>query len=440
MRRNILVLWFALLIVSCGSGSSGGADAVGSDESSVIPGADALDAFEATPPPECLVDADCAARGDTYACNCEGKCIVAACRTDVNCGSEAWCDDCDKVCKPRMPQCASCTADRECAGAMSRCVSKVTYAGVDITFENRVCAEWCPLSTGVCMIEGAPQGAYVCAKVQDETNGACIPESLDCGDVPVACKTDDDCEDPVTQKCYEDLRICGCRDVTSCAFGQACHPLTHQCVPGCSDDLECGLSRVCEAGLCITACSGELASGNVTNCPATTPKPDTNWDCKDGHCRIPGMCFGALDCPEPATYCDIAQSECKPGCLTDFDCKSAAQECSGTVCVQRGCTRNFECAFKQVCDQQTGQCKEAEGKYCDVCDPQAENACGDEDTLCVSFQDEDGADKGSYCMPPCSDDPKNACPQGWQCEEIQDTTGSSHGKKCIRFCYVEVQM
>jgi hypothetical protein len=41
-------------------------------------------------------------------------------------------------------------------------------------------------------------------------------------------------------------------------------------------------------------------------------------------------------------------------------------------------------------------------------------------------------------MPPCSQDPENLCPQGWQCQDVKDDKGVSHGKVCIRFCYKEV--
>lgn len=83
----------------------------------------------------------------------------------------------------------------------------------------------------------------------------------------------------------------------------------------------------------------------------------------------------------------------------------------------------------------------SEGKYCEPCNQDdGETACGeDKEIMCIGFQDKDGNDKGSYCMPPCSQDPENPCPQGWQCQEIKDDQGKSYGKKCIRFCYQEVK-
>lgn len=381
---------------------------------------------------------------EQYACNCEGKCIKAQCREDSNCGSDKYCDSCFKICLGKLPACAPCEYDAQCEGSLSRCVKEFSVAGLPVSMPSAFCGTWCPLSTGICVVEGAPYGAYVCANIGDQENGVCVPAGLDCGSVGKRCETDEDCPDPVKQKCWLDRHVCGCKDALSCEFGEACHPITHQCVPGCTSDVECGFGRVCSAGLCREACS-KTAEGVVVGCEDPPPISGKEWDCDEkGHCYIPGMCFSPLDCREKETYCETETHECKPGCLIDYDCKSAAKICDPVAkkCLDKPCRGNYECACGQVCDLAADPptCKAAEGKYCAPCDPQqGENACGDKDTLCVEFQTEDGQSKGAYCMPPCGPDPENPCPQGWECEEIKDNQGKSYGKKCIRFCFHKIE-
>lgn len=391
---------------------------------------------------ECETNADCEAKGEGLACNCEFKCIPADCKEDKNCGSEKYCDPCYKVCMPLLPACSLCTDHGQCAGQMSHCTSEFTLDGVNVSLPEKVCAPWCPLSTKVCAIEGAPVNSYSCASIGNDKDGVCIPLSLDCGKAGKKCDKDADCPDPSKQKCWLPQHVCGCKDALSCVFGEACHPITHQCVPGCTSDTECGSGMVCSAGLCSEACTknGDMVIG----CDDPSPMPGKEWDCdEDGHCFIPGMCFSPLDCKEKETYCDTATHECVPGCLIDYDCKESSKLCDITTntCIDRPCTGAWECKCGQVCDPVEKTCVTAEGKYCEVCDPQqGEEACGDKDILCIEFQTEDGQSKGAFCMPPCNlADPENECPQGWQCQEVQDGQGGSMGKKCIRFCYHEIE-
>jgi hypothetical protein len=277
--------------------------------------------------------------------------------------------------------------------------------------------------------------------VGDPTYGVCVPVSLDCGNVAKRCTEDAECGEG--EKCWQDLHVCGCKDTTYCEFGKACHPITHKCVPGCTTDIECG-QKVCSMGLCQDPCLGSAAGGNVTGCPDAVPEDapaGSKWDCEEGHCVIPGMCFAATDCREKETYCDADTKTCKPGCLIDYDCKQAAKFCdiASKTCVEKGCIANYQCDCGKVCNLTTSKCEVAQGKYCEVCNQDdGEEACGDKETLCVGFQDKDGNELGDFCMPPCSADPENPCPANWQCVEVKDDQGTSHGKKCIRHCYQEV--
>ena len=441
-------------LTACG-GSKGTSDVVattdtilfqdGVDPSDLPDGATTLDPG---PRHECETDADCiTAKGATFACDCEYKCIEVpdaktanGCREDKNCGSEAYCDACTKTCSPLLPACATCDTDRQCTGQMSHCVDTITVAGLTTTLPQKVCAPWCPLSTGACAVEGAIPGTYMCALLDgDLVNGVCVPGNMNCGGLQARCEKDADCGQG--EKCWLDLHKCGCRDALSCGFGQACLPTTHNCVDGCTADTECGSKKVCNAGLCQDACTGSLADSNIQGCDDPVPMEGKEWDCVKGHCSVPGMCFSPIDCRDPETYCDADTRTCKAGCLIDFDCKSASKLCdsSNKVCIDRGCDANFWCGCGQVCNLGQSKCETAVGKYCQVCDQQADDPCGDKDTLCIGFKDpKTNEDKGSYCMPPCGSDSKNPCPQGWQCQDVKDDKGVSQGKKCIRFCYQKV--
>lgn len=460
--RNVYKLFIVAaaftLMAGCGNSSVGQPDSGGKDSDQN--GRDSTeDTDKGTPTPdippitkECETDDDCInSKGPDYACNCDFECVLVpdfeeenGCREDKNCGSEKYCDPCGKVCRPLLPACGQCDYDEQCDGMMSRCVDSATVAGVTVSLPYKICAPWCPLSTKICAVADYPVGAYTCAEVGDPSNGVCIPTNLDCGQTPESCKSDADC--PKGEKCYEDLRRCGCRDSLSCAFGEACHPITRTCIPGCTDDYECGAGKVCNAGLCSDACTGSLEDGNVFGCDDPVPMEGKQWDCVDGHCKVPGMCFSPLDCQEPETYCDASTKTCRPGCLIDYDCGTSAKVCDtpNKVCVERGCTGNWMCACGQVCNLELQKCETAEGKYCEPCvQKQSEDdpePCEDPDILCIGFENPDtGEDLGSYCMPPCSADPENRCPQGWQCQDIKDSNGKSYGEKCVRFCFRKVQ-
>ncbi len=119
--------------------------------------------------------------------------------------------------------------------------------------------------------------------------------------------------------------------------------------------------------------------------------------------------------------------------------KTAAQVCENMSCVTRACKAAWSCAFGQMCEldeaaETYGDCYEPEGPYCDECDGQDPDSCGEEN-LCVNFQDEDGNDKGAFCLVACNlDDPDNLCPQGWECAELEDQDGNVD-HQCARTCY-----
>ncbi len=453
---RILMIAVAIAAIACGN-NEGSEDVVGGDNGNNY---DSIIKFDTgaqdipTINKLCESNQECQEQngGDWWACamcETEWSCVQPAemgdpeygCLQNINCGSEMYCDRCAHTCKTLLAACETCTDDAECKGQMSHCVDSVTYEGVTTALPGKICAPWCPLSTKVCSVEGAPQGSYVCAEVGDENNGVCVPATMNCDSTIERCEDDTDC----TEKgfvCYLDTGTCGCKDALACDLGQACHPITHQCMTGCSDDNECGNGTVCSQGLCTAPCTGTLEKQNVQGCNGTAPE-GMFWDCNEtGHCFIPGMCFQPADCTEPATYCNADTHKCDSGCIFDFDCKTFSQICDTSstpgTCIRRPCKGNWGCACGEVCDLGPGECQTAEGDYCAVCDPQADQPCATEQEFCLSFQDDDGNDLGSFCAPPCASDPDNPCPQGWQCNEIKNQDGSQAGKACIRACYQKV--
>lgn len=333
---------------------------------------------------QCKKDEECLNFGKEYSCNCEGECIPAECKEDKNCGGGKYCDPCEKKCMVEKKLCEPCTKDYQCEGDLSYC----------LPFEKggSYCGLWC--------ISACPQG-FLCKEVEGLKDKQCIPASGEC-EKPEECKKD-----------------------TDCPFGKICNVAKGLCYEGCKNDYECPEGNICSMGKCSPSCDKEK-----------NPCPE-GQECVDGHCKIIGGCLSPYDCPQPETYCDPEEKKCKPGCVFDFDCKSSAKMCLSGKCVKKGCTGNFWCAFGEVCNLQTKECVKAEGKFCEPCNPKQENSCGAKDILCITIQDKDGKEKGSFCSPPCFPDPENQCPQGYECAKIKDEKGNLVGEVCFRDCTIK---
>lgn len=311
------------------------------------------------------------------ACNsCLGVCVDAvsgnACNNDTNCGFDDYCDPCVNVCRPRLALCDACQADAECGAASDHCL--------DYASGGRFCGQAC----GTCPV------GYEC----NTTLGQCVALSGSCLNVR-ECETPDDCP-----------------------RGETCSA-TFICVTGCTGDEACPGEQVCSAGACVAPCR------DAAECPAGA-------QCTDGRCVVPGGCVTSRDCTEFQTYCDTDTQACVPGCQVDLDCGEASLQCEAGTCVPRGCAGNYSCAFDQVCDAGTGLCVPAEGPYCDPCNGDDVNSCGDTNA-CVTFQDDDGNDAGDFCLVACAADPLNACPQGYGCQEL-DLGDEGIRQVCVRQC------
>jgi hypothetical protein len=323
--------------------------------------------------PACDSSAECVGG----ACNsCLGVCVDAvvgaACNNDSNCGFDDYCDPCLSVCRPRLALCDPCNSDEECGEAGDNCL--------DYSSGGRFCGQAC----GTCPVGYQCNGAL----------GQCVALSGSC------------------------LSVRECEEPADCPRGETCSA-TFICVPGCTGDEACPGEQVCSAGACVDPCT------DASECPAGA-------ECADGRCVVPGGCVTSRDCVEFQTYCDTNTQQCVPGCEVDLDCGEASLACEGGACVPRGCVGNYSCAFDQVCDAATGQCVEAEGPYCDACNGDDVNSCGNANA-CVTFQDDDGNDAGAFCLVECVDDPLNACPQGYGCQEL-DLGDEGVRNVCVRQC------
>jgi hypothetical protein len=330
----------------------------------------------------CSAQAPTCADDDSACDTCRGLCAPIdgkrACTEQSNCFSDQFCDPCTGLCEQKRALCEPCTFGYECGAAQDRCVDIIASGG-------RFCAQACA------SVLDCPEGYDCPAGV-----GQCVPASGSC-DAPAACQADTDCR----------------AANTICQRGR--------CVPGCTDSGACPSGRVCERGRCQDPCPARPCADGLV------------CDGARGVCAVDGECLSSSDCPEAETYCDAASRQCLSGCQVDDDCLSARLACERGACVLRGCTYAGSCAFGQVCDP-AGACQPAQGPYCDVCDPNAQGACGPDANKCLDLQDDQGQSLGAFCFVACQDDPNNRCPQGYQCAPLQDQDGNTTGEVCFRDC------
>jgi len=350
-------------------------------------------------PPECAVDTDCAVPGDV--CDCTGSCVVPGlgpCTEDKNCGGGKYCDACSKQCFAKKILCEPCRSEHLCNPITGDCIPSGNQCDVD----GSRCLDF--VSGGsycgrACLGDAGCPGGYGCLDLSAIGIDVmqCVPKSGSCEKVK-ECEKDTDCE-----------------------FKEICNA-SFNCVPGCQQDTECPQGKVCSAFRCKDACD-----------PVNHPC-DEGQECDPaGHCKIPGGCVDAFDCPDPETFCDPDAHLCMPGCLETFDCKSAGKECESGVCVQAGCPSTDWCSFGEVCDMESAECIVPPEPFCKPgC--QKDEECGPEPSKCLEIQDEEGTSKGTFCFPKCYDDPENPCPMGYQCMELTDQDGASMGKVCARAC------
>lgn len=337
------------------------------------------------------VDGSCA---EGQLCRCDGRCIPQVgnpCQGDLQCQVAEYCDICRGQCLPRVKPCESCELNLETMSAS--CERSGDLCAPIGDRGETVCLRAC-VGQGTCDNLGP---GYLCQALGDQGD-FCLPESGEC------------------------TALTECTRDAECSSGLFCNERS-QCQPGCVDDTSCSDGLLCQGLRCAPACTGNgdcLAEGAV--CEA------------DGRCQIPGGCQSSRDCGEPETYCDLDALQCVDGCQVDDDCLDASQECLAGRCRPRGCSRNYQCSFGQVCDLESSMCVMAEGRHCESgCDPMSsDTSCGMEGQRCLSLQDEEENPIGDFCFEPCQDEP-NSCPQGYSCETLDDPDAGEI-KLCIRRC------
>jgi hypothetical protein len=338
--------------------------------------------------PECVDDEGCA--GDAV-CSCEGQCVALTgtpCTAPLGCGSGTWCNLCVGQCEPTKAYCEPCVDQGSC-GLGAACVPFVTG--------GTYCGAQCLTDVG-CAVYGP---GHVCIEVSGVTYKQCVPKSGSCENLGV-CEDDGDCPG---------------QDVCNASLGE--------CYEGCTDDGQCPAGDLCVAGRCQAPC------GSDEECtPPAVCEPD-------GRCVIPGSCEEAADCPEPETYCDKALGSCEPGCLEDADCQDASKICEGKTCVDKDCTHNYQCSFGEICEPSNGACVPSPDPHCAPCADGDPGPCGGAPNLCASFEDGEGQAQGEFCLLTCADDPVDACPQGYGCQQISQPDAGVEGFFCTRSCWVD---
>lgn len=387
----------ALAMGACGGdGGSGGDTSVTNTTATDTSGdtgtatsttdADATTSGDTAQPFACTTAADCAETGAI--CSCEGECVVPelqACTEDRNCGVPRWCNACTGHCEVQQELCDPCQESRGCRDG-----------GACIPYQSG--GSYCGLS---CLSDaGCPKG-YSCLDVAGADDKQCVAKSGSCEDLGL-CESDGECP----------------------GDNAVCNAGTGECAPGCADDESCPSGNVCQRGRCVEPCTGD---GDCT-APALC-------DTSVGKCKVPGACEVGADCPEPATYCDKVAGTCRDGCLVDNDCKDASKKCEQRQCVPKGCSRNADCGFEEVCNKTNGQCEPTTEPHCAPCGESPGAQACDEPNLCATFQDEDENPLGDFCLLTCKDDPIDKCPQGYACQEIDMGDGSAPSYLCVRECY-----
>jgi hypothetical protein len=330
-------------------------------------------------------------------CDCNGTCRplpAEPCSTDLQCDVLDYCDVCAGDCATRSQQCESCSNDSQCASnALCRTPGGGPLTSIAGVPSHGVCLRQCQ---GSCDLLGP---GYNCVMAgQDQS--VCAPESEQCGS------------------------LLECENNAGCAPNEYCNA-RGRCQVGCLNDSECVSGTLCQSGQCLPPCDD-----GMNRCPEPLL-------CESGRCEIENGCATSLDCLTPETYCDRLTNLCVAGCEVDDDCQNAGLQCVSGSCRERGCSGNFQCAFGQVCELQTGQCLNAEGRHCEAgCDPQTEDSCGDTG-ICVSLQDDEGNALGDFCFEGCLEVP-NECPQGYQCVEFEEDpmamSGAPADSYCVRDC------
>ena len=162
---------------------------------------------------------------------------------------------------------------------------------------------------------------------------------------------------------------------------------------------------------------------DASDCPADEGEL---FACTNGVCE--GVdCLSTTDCPI-GQICDVEDFdyECEDGCNSNFDCPAGSVCTEDGQCEEYGCRSTvLDCAWGEICDEDSGECVEADGAFCGGCS-MAANAVDDQgtETTCddVILANGGCGGAGQICMnyfdlPTCyiSCESQDDCPAGYQC-------------------------
>jgi hypothetical protein len=164
--------------------------------------------------------------------------------------------------------------------------------------------------------DSAPDAAFTspsgCASDRD-----CVLDGLHCDPSSgqcVACVTKDQCTEPGYGVCDFALNSCvECGADDDCGSG-TCEPMTHRCIPSCSDAGTCPSGLFCDPGARV--CIGCVSNGfcDSRSAPVCDPSIDQCVQCVD-----------SADCPSDRHVCDRTMGRC-------VECVNAQNCHTGEVC------------------------------------------------------------------------------------------------------------
>ncbi len=160
----------------------------------------------------------------------------------------------------------------------------------------------------------------------------------------------------------------------------------------CSEELSCGFGETCVEGVCTS-------NTCVTSAQCSMESHCSNGTCVDG-------CQNDKDC-YPGDYCDLAEGACV-----------------STPCYDS----HLDCGFKEYCDQQSGDCREASGYFCRECEVDAD--CGGGGNVCAHW----GLER-DFCGVAC--ETNSDCPSGFGCYDWQTDDGGIT-RQCLTYCWLYI--